>query len=117
MVLGQLFLNFRYGNKGAILLLDSIVALFLVSIILSVAVLFITRAEKSPISGLQASRIANDIFALLDYNGILRKFEIFEGITFFIRESEEFLYSLHPQTTWYPSLIFLTIGIISLGLC
>ena len=36
------------------------------------------RSEEPSISDIQASRIANDIFALLDYQNILRNFNIFE---------------------------------------
>ena len=71
-----LLLNFRSGNKGFIFLLDSMIALFITTLILVTAVFFLSRSEESPIEDMQASRFANDIFAVLDYRGILRKFDI-----------------------------------------
>ncbi len=75
MALKKSFLNFQFGNKGVIFLLDIVIALFIVLIILSISSFYLSRSEESPITKLQASRIANDIFAVLDYNGLLSEFD------------------------------------------
>ncbi|MFH1592351.1 MAG: hypothetical protein ABIB47_03215 [Candidatus Woesearchaeota archaeon] len=58
-----------------IFLLDSVIALFIVFIILAISIFFLSRSEQSPVSELQASRIANDVFAILDYRGLLGNFD------------------------------------------
>ena len=68
--------NFRFGNKGFIFLLDAVIAISLVIVILTASLFFASRAEESSISKLQASRVAHDIFAILDHNDNLRLFEI-----------------------------------------
>jgi len=75
MVSRRLFWNFQFGNKGLIFMLDSIIALFMIFIILTVSVFFMSKAEESPVGDLQVSRIGNDVFAVLDYSGGLRDFD------------------------------------------
>ena len=72
----RLFLNFHYGNRGLFFMLDVIIAVFIVIFILAISVFYIDRAEDIPISKIQASRIGSDIFAVLDYSGVLREFDI-----------------------------------------
>lgn len=64
-------LNLVSGNKGIIFTLDVIVALFIVLFVMGVSLFFLNRSEESPIIKMQASRIASDITAVLDYSNKL----------------------------------------------
>ena len=68
--------NFQFGNKGIIFLLDIIIAAFLIMIVLTASIFFVSRAEEASISKLQASRIAHDIFSTLDYSDKLKTFDV-----------------------------------------
>ncbi len=72
----KLLLNFHCGNKGQVFLLDVLIASFIVLVVLIVSVFFIAKAEGSSFGRLQASRMVNDIFAILDYNGVLGEFDL-----------------------------------------
>lgn len=76
MALKRSFWNFQCGSRGVIFLLDMIIALFIVVFMLTASIFFVSRAEESSISKLQANRISNDIFAILDYDDVLRDFNI-----------------------------------------
>ncbi len=76
MELTKWFSKFLPGNKRAIIfLVDIMIALFIVVLILSFSVFSISRSETSPSSKLQAHRLAQDIFAVLDYTDSLRTFD------------------------------------------
>ena len=76
MELTKWFSKFLPGNKRAIIfLVDIMIALFIVVLILSFSVFSISRSETSPSSKLQAHRLGQDIFAVLDYTDSLRTFD------------------------------------------
>ena len=72
MDLKKSYWNYQCGNRGFIFLLDTVIALFIILIVLLSAVFFVSRAEESTISRLQATKISNDIFAVLDYTNSLK---------------------------------------------
>ena len=67
MVRMRKFWNLHCGNKGYIFSIDIIVALFIVTIIFGVSLLFISRSNDDTTLLAQQSRFADDVVAVLSY--------------------------------------------------
>ncbi len=109
------FLNFCCGSKhrGVIFTLDSVIAVFIVSTILILSVFFIARSEEQSITDIQISRLGNDIFAILDYTGVLRDFDITKirnEINSFLPDAYSMGYKIDCETRKYDSRINLNVS-------